>query len=248
MTIYFTSDLHFCHPFVAALRGYCKTDDDPITLHDKVSNGELTFTELKDLVNWRKHDEDLINNFNEILKPEDELYVLGDLSTGGRASAQEAIIMVGRLKVPRKRRHLILGNHDPLIPSHGGGKELKDLLDQFNSVSRNEVIVIDGRNVALSHFQFRSHLDGSSNGRLSTNANAKEFSKYAVVDDGSLLLLHGHTHAKEPFEFGNPREMNVGVDAWSMKPVSEDVVVERLIKPNLYRRPTSTYPNGIVRL
>lgn len=248
MTIYFTSDLHFCHPFVAALRGYGKTDEDPITLHDKVSNGELSFAELKELVNWRMHDEDLINNFNEILKPEDELYILGDLSTGGRVSAREAIAMVSRLKVPRKRRHLILGNHDPLIPSHGGGKELKDLLDQFNSVSRNEVIVIDGRNVVLSHFQFRNHFDGSVSGELSTNANVEEFSNYAVVDDGHLLLLHGHTHAKDPFEFDNPREMNVGVDAWGMKPVSEEVVVERLIKPNLYRHPTVTNSSGIVRL
>ena len=42
--------------------------------------------------------------------------------------------------------------------------------------------------------------------------------------------------------------MNVGVDAWGMKPVSEDVVVEMLIKPNLYRRPTPANSNGIGRL
>lgn len=229
MTIYFTSDLHFCHPFVAVLRGYGKTGEDPHALRERVNAEGLDF---KDLVDWRRHDEDIVRNFNEIMTPEDELYVLGDLSSGGRTSLREAVLMVNRFVVPRKRRHLILGNHDPLSPSHGNGKELKDLADVFSSTSRNEVVVIDGRNVALSHFQFRHHFDNVKSPDISTNGRSDKYEKHAVVDDGSLLLLHGHTHAKTPFEFGNPREMNVGVDAWGMRPVSEETVVQELILPN----------------
>lgn len=34
-------------------------------------------------------------------------------------------------------------------------------------------------------------------------------------------MLHGHTHAGTPHEFENRNEINVGLDAWGMSPVSE---------------------------
>lgn len=224
--MFFTSDLHFGHPFVAALRGYGKTDDAPDELRERSRQGD----DIRKYVDWQQHDDDIVRNFNEVLTIEDELYILGDLSSGGKSSLQQALEMVNRFKVPRKRRHLILGNHDPLNGSNKNS--LKNIMDCFASVSRNEVIVLDGRNVGLSHFQFRHHMDGGHTEDMSTNGRSEKYSKYAMMDDGSLLLLHGHTHAKTPFEFDNPREMNVGVDAWEMRPVSEETVMERLIHPN----------------
>lgn len=226
VTVFFTSDLHFGHPFVAALRGYGKTDDAPDELRERSRQGD----DIRKYVDWQQHDDDIVRNFNEVLTIEDELYILGDLSSGGKSSLQQALEMVNRFKVPRKRRHLILGNHDPLNGSNKNS--LKNIMDCFASVSRNEVIVLDGRNVGLSHFQFRHHMDGGHTEDMSTNGRSEKYSKYAMMDDGSLLLLHGHTHAKTPFEFDNPREMNVGVDAWEMRPVSEETVMERLIHPN----------------
>lgn len=226
MTRFFTSDTHFGHPFVAALRGYGKTDEEPNALRERVRAEGRDFA---DYVDCRKHDETIINNFNSMLTVDDELYILGDLSSGGRSSMRAAIACVKRLNVPRKRLHLILGNHDPL--EKGTRADLDRLLEVFSSVSRDEVIVIDGHNVALSHFQFRHHFDGVEDSSISRNGRSTKYEEYAVVDDGSLLLLHGHTHSKTPFEFENPREMNVGIDAWG-RPVSEDEVIRYLIEPN----------------
>lgn len=232
MTRWFTSDIHGCHPFVAALRGYTKPKYAHMTPQELREYANDNGIDFKELVDWRKHDEDIVRNFNEVMSVEDELYVLGDAYSGGRTSLRMALQSWGRFKVPRSRRHLILGNHDP-ITSTGNHHDLNELLTVFGDISRNETIVIDNHNVILSHFQFHFQ-DGmvQNDGSLSTNAQTAKYEKYAVIDDGSTLLLHGHTHAKTPFEFGNPREMNVGVDAWGMKPVSEYMVIENLIKPN----------------
>lgn len=38
----------------------------------------------------------------------------------------------------------------------------------------------------------------------------------------NTLLLHGHTHAHDPLEFGrHHNEINVGLDAWHFEPVNE---------------------------
>jgi calcineurin-like phosphoesterase family protein len=41
------------------------------------------------------------------------------------------------------------------------------------------------------------------------------------------LLLHGHTHAHDPLEFGrHQNEINVGLDAWCFEPVNEAELVD----------------------
>lgn len=46
-----------------------------------------------------------------------------------------------------------------------------------------------------------------------------------------MRLLHGHTHAGMPHEFENRNEINVGLDAWNMRPVSE-VELVRMFQEN----------------
>lgn len=59
MTQWFTSDLHLAHPHVAKLRGF---------------------------EDYREHDETIIRNLNERVAPDDDLYVLGDISSGSKTS------------------------------------------------------------------------------------------------------------------------------------------------------------------
>lgn len=221
---YFTSDLHLHHPFVAALRGYTKPEYAHLTPDELRDHAKRSRESLATMVDWQQHDMDVIGHINELVGERDELYVLGDLSTGGTRSLMGALEQLDRLRVPRWRRHLILGNHD-LDQSMN---MCRRMMDTFSSVCVKGATVIDGYNILLSHFQFRHHFEQPTPSGLSTNACDPKYAKYAFVDDchGNSLLLHGHTHAKERFEFDNPRELNVGVDAWNMRPVSEEQVIE----------------------
>lgn len=222
---YFTSDLHFRHPFVAALRGYIKPEYADSTAEDLRASARGVGARLGDMVDWETHDKDAVRSINETVDGDDEIFVLGDISSGSRRSMEGAIERLKSLNVPRSRRHLVLGNHENLRNNHA---DIVRLLDVFNDVSYRSSVVIADRNVLLSHFQFAYHFAEEPAAGMSTNANSARFARYAVVDDGRTLLLHGHTHAKTPFEFDNPREMNIGVDAWRGDPVSEEEIAGRI--------------------
>lgn len=64
-------------------------------------------------------------------------------------------------------------------------------------------------------------------GTVSTNWNAPELAEYAIPRMNNTLLLHGHTHAYDPLEFGrHHNEINVGLDAWCFEPVNEAELVD----------------------
>ena len=67
--------------------------------------------------------EALINNFNEVVMPNDKLYIMGDF---GFASRDRLLDVAGRLN---GRKHLILGNHDKTIR-----KNLKAFEAHFESI------------------------------------------------------------------------------------------------------------------
>lgn len=47
----------------------------------------------------------------------------------------------------------------------------------------------------------------------------------------NTLLLHGHTHAHDPLEFGrHHNEINVGLDAWRFEPVNEAELVDNWLQ------------------
>jgi calcineurin-like phosphoesterase family protein len=80
--IYFSSDLHFCHdkPFIYESRGFR---------------------------NIQEHDETLVERFNSVVKPDDTLYLLGDILMGGDVNqAKQYFLRLNGKKI------IILGNHD----------------------------------------------------------------------------------------------------------------------------------------
>lgn len=65
MTKYFTSDTHFAHPFVAALRGYAKTGfTSDNTIKQQANEAHM---QVKDCVNWYQHDMDVTGHINEMV-------------------------------------------------------------------------------------------------------------------------------------------------------------------------------------
>ena len=89
MNTWFTADFHFYHENII-----------------KYSN--RPFKNIKIM-----HDV-LINNYNSLVDPEDEVYIIGDLSLIGPENYYSLERIVKRMN---GNKHLILGNHDRLKPS-----------------------------------------------------------------------------------------------------------------------------------
>jgi calcineurin-like phosphoesterase family protein len=127
--VFFTSDLHIGHNFVAGLRGFSSTDD---------------------------HDDALALNWDRVVNPNgdrgDQVWVLGDLSVGGDKAQKRALAWM--MQRPG-RKHLIVGNHDGAHPMNRNAHVWqKHYLGVFESVQMAARRRINGQNVLLSHFPY----------------------------------------------------------------------------------------------
>lgn len=52
--------------------------------------------------------------------------------------------------------------------------------------------------------------------------------KYAPDVPDGIVHLYGHTHGKSPDEFHDKTSINIGLDAWHLRPVSERQIIETL--------------------
>jgi calcineurin-like phosphoesterase family protein len=119
--------------------------------------------------------------------------------------------------------HLIAGNHDRCHPSNGVRssqfEELYRNVGGVESLTTNTSLTLDnGTQVTVSHFPYPT---------AGVDERADRVDRYAdwrPVDDGSWLLC-GHAHQRWR-HYG--RMINVGVDAWGGRPVSEAELVELL--------------------
>lgn len=226
MTDFYTSDLHFGHPFVAALRGYAKPGwPGDATIREVC---EREHVDLWDVVDWERHDRDLLDAINSVCGQEDTLTILGDLSSGSSRSARIAETMLNELKVPRKNRRLILGNHENAL-IRTDRKDMTRWAGLFCVVAPVGLEVLpDGRPVLLSHFPYRDMFDHPAPKNVAPNTIDERLRRFAPPRIPGLALLHGHTHADHHREFPDPMMVNVGVDAWGMRPVSADTLASIL--------------------
>lgn len=128
--IWFTSDLHFAHPYVSSLRGFgtCREDADTIA-----------------------HDATLVDRWNKLVGPEDTVWVLGDI-VGKHQDLPYALQLFDELPGVK---HLVAGNHDAVSSIHRSAwKHQKTYLDVFASVQNFAKIRINGHEVLLSHFPY----------------------------------------------------------------------------------------------
>ena len=175
--IYVTSDLHFGHnrEFIYYPRGFHCVED--------MNNA-------------------IIQKWNEIVKPEDDVYVLGDLMLGGNDGFAEGLARIGSLN---GNLHLVRGNHDT-DRRWWAYAELPNVVEMQNAIYLN---------YRKYHF-YMSHFP-----TLTANLE-KESLKQCTCN------LFGHTHQKSNFYQDIPFMYHVGLDSHDCKPILLDNVIAEM--------------------
>lgn len=171
---WYTSDTHFWHRNIIDL---CNRP----------------FTDLPEM------HEAIINNWNSCVKPQDEVFIIGDMFFCGAVKIKAIMTRLNG------KKHLIRGNHDwRNIKPHR--------LDLgFDSIVEGMTLEIDNKPVVLSHFPY-----------LGDHTEADRYMNFRPKDGGHWLI-HGHVHNGWKIR---DRMINVGVDQWNFTPISEDNIIE----------------------
>jgi calcineurin-like phosphoesterase family protein len=201
MAVFATSDGHIGHRTIAVMRWH--------STHPEVGQASDPIPERA--VQW--HDYMLAEKWDSVVKPDDIVYYLGDLSMDGKANAENALEWI---KARPGIKRLVPGNHDPIMPgvNRDAGKWMARYLEAFEWVFPYYRYKVAGTNVLMSHFPYQGGGDHTA---------VERFGQYRLPFLGEWLL-HGHTHsdqkawASEEYS-GSHRQIHVGVDAWDYTPV-----------------------------
>ena len=125
-------------------------------------------------------DRHMIDRWNAAVRPADEVWHLGDFAV--RQSPERVADLLTTL---HGTKHLIVGNNDGSAVTGCAG---------WRSVERYAEITVDGRELALCHYPFRTWRDMGK----------------------GTINLHGHSHGRlRPLR----GQFDVGVDVWNFRPV-----------------------------
>lgn len=171
--VFVTSDLHFGH--------------DRVFLY-----GPRGFNSIQE------HDEAIIKHWNEIVQPDDTVWVLGDLMLGDNAHGMSCLNQLnGTLNV-------CLGNHDTANRTF----LYENTKWKIASVQYATVIKYGKYHFYLSHYP-----------TMTANLEKEHLTQ-------CLINLFGHTHSKQKFYNDIPFMYNVALDANDNKPVLLDDIIE----------------------
>lgn len=165
--IYFTSDCHFNHLNILKYE-----------------------PETRPFENIDEMNETIISNWNNKVKPEDEVYVLGDFFMG---SLDKIEPILDRLN---GKISLIRGNHDTkqrIAFYESKGISVKDL----------DYIQYKGRFFILCHFP----------------NNNEEFIRMIIQDNSEVVWLYGHVHSNAPKGY-HDGTFHIGTDTNNLTPIS----------------------------
>lgn len=134
-------------------------------------------------------DEAMIRAWNDVVGERDVVWHLGDFAV--RPSSARLDALLGALA---GTKHLLIGNNETESTlAHPG----------FASVQHYAEMELDGRQLVLCHYPFRSW------NRMAQRA----------------INLHGHCHGRlKPMT----RQIDVGVDVWDFRPVTLDAIRDAL--------------------
>lgn len=176
MAIWLTSDLHLGHgrQFLWGPRGFTSS---------------------------LEHDEAVIRNWNSVVEPKDDVYVLGDVMLGDNAHGAEYFSKLnGRI-------HLVRGNHDTEARWNQVYPELPNVVEMCGWA---HMLCYRKYHFYLSHFP-------------TLTGNLEKESLHQCT-----LNLFGHTHSKDKFFEDRPYMYNVSLDANDNTPVLLDDIIERM--------------------
>ncbi len=153
----------------------------------------------------------LIQRWNETVSEQDEVWVLGDVALG---PITESLALVSRLG---GRKLLVTGNHDRCWAGHGPKSER--WVDVYRDAGFDEVLHGWVPTQLGPYEALACHLpyEGDSH-------DDDRFDSQRPIDEGRLLL-HGHVHSRWQI---NGNQVNVGVDVWDYRPVSDQTILEAL--------------------
>lgn len=158
---FFSSDHHFFHKNIQSL---CPT------------------TRLGSTV--EEMNEFLIGQHNSVVRPQDTVYMLGDVSFG---TAEQTKSVLSQLN---GKKHLIYGNHDRMI------RRDVTIQSMFESVQDYKRIMVGKKRVMLSHFPMRSwemmqhgsyHLYGHMHGKLEHTAYGRSMDVGIDARPGDMM-------------------------------------------------------------
>ena len=151
----------------------------------------------------------LISIWNDTVKQEDTVYVLGDFAFCGAKKLVEIVQQINGTK------HLIIGNHDTQnFKCHRA--------IEYGFASAREDMLIDIPilgSVRLNHFPY---LHGDTDQRTKLRYLDKRPQK------NGKWLFHGHIHNGQGSWRITEHMVNVGVDVWDYRPVSVDVILKNI--------------------
>jgi calcineurin-like phosphoesterase family protein len=148
----------------------------------------------------------IITNINKVVRPEDTLVLVGDVSLGKKESWVRFLSAINT-----KNIILVKGNHDSwqAIPK-----------DMLLLVVEQMVIRMYGRLFVVSHYPYRCSAWRAFWKRLHPSVMSPKRPR-----DNGLWLLHGHDHRTSRLVDYHPRMLSVGVDANDFKPISGEEIM-----------------------
>jgi len=157
---------------------------------------------------------ELIKKWNEKVKPEDTVYVLGDVFWCGTRKAREIMKQLNGKKI------LIRGNHDL------GSTRLLNL--GFQEVYKELTYCFEGATALLSHYPYKPTKWEHFIHKLKNFWKFWRIHKYMRFyqrrpDNKGGWLIHGHVHRSWRVK---GKAINVGVDVWNYYPVSKEQIEE----------------------
>lgn len=178
--------------------------------------GHRLVSNLRGFSDTDDHDRVILGNLAESLRPGDVVWVLGDISCGPRVDEDRAIgLLADQFADAGVTAHLISGNHDSCHPLHRRSHlRQRDYLRAFDSVQPYQRMVWRKQELWLCHFP-RPGLD-----------HEDMASRHDELRLDVPLLVHGHLHSDTP-ETGRGM-VDVGVDAWNLRPVTQGRVQDVL--------------------
>lgn len=198
MARFFTADLHLGHRNIARYEPG-RAQAARMALQGRAADDETQ----------ARLDSFLIDRWNEVVRPDDEVWLLGDACMG---RLDRTIEQLGRLL---GRIVLVPGNHDRVWAGdhrrdQWWGRYLEAGIDEIVD-GTTTLELADGTLVDVDHFPYVG--------------DSREVDRH--VDwrprDRGRVLLHGHVHSAWRT---NGRMINVGVDAWHYAPISEQQIME----------------------
>ena len=179
-----------------------------LQLSDKIwITADLHFGHQKDFL-WKprgfssseEHDNVIVSNWNNVVKPNDTVYILGDLMLGNQDHGIEYLNKLNGFK------RIILGNHDTITKITRYSTEIEHLL-------------AIGYGAPLEYKKYRFFL--SHYPTLTANYTNEKHIHNQVIN------LCGHSHVKDPFADWNKGIIyHCELDAHNNYPVALDKIIE----------------------